>query len=84
MRSVLQAWAIECTPKHLAGTGVGVQFGITAIGSSIAPALFGMIADGFDIYTAFYFLAATIIFANFLVFFVPNGEAPHAATAAAR
>ena len=26
-RSVLQAWAIESTPKHLAGAGVGLQFG---------------------------------------------------------
>ena len=84
MRSVLQAWAIECTPKHLAGTGVGVQFGITAIGASVAPALFGVIADAWDIYAAFYFLAGTIIAANFLVFFVPNGEAPRVAPAAAR
>jgi MFS family permease len=49
MRPVLQAWAIESTPKHLAGTGVGVQFGVQAIGASIAPALFGMIADRYDI-----------------------------------
>lgn len=84
MRSVLQAWAVECTPKHLMGTGVGVQFGITAVGASAAPAVFGIIADAWDIYTAFYFLAATIIAANFLVFFVPNGEAPKPATAAAR
>lgn len=83
MRSVLQAWAIECTPRHLAGTGVGLQFGITAIGASVAPALFGMIADAFDIYAAFYFLSGTIIFANFLVFFVPNGETAKAATVAA-
>jgi MFS family permease len=83
MRSVLQAWAVECTPKHLAGTGVGLQFGITAIGASVAPALFGMIADAYDIYAAFYFLAGTIIFANFLVFFVPNGEAAKAAPVAA-
>lgn len=84
MRPVLQAWAVECTPKHLAGTGVGLQFGITAIGASLAPAVFGIIADAFDIYTAFFFLAGTIILANFLVFFMPNGEAPEPATAAAR
>lgn len=84
MRSVLQAWAVECTPSHLAGTGVGVQFGITAVGASAAPALFGVIADAWDIYAAFYFLAATIIAANFLVFFVPNGEAPRPVSAAAR
>jgi sugar phosphate permease len=83
MRPVLQAWAIEATPKHLAGTGVGLQFGITAIGASVAPATFGMIADAFDIYTAFYFLAGTIISANFLVFFMPNGAPAHAKPAAA-
>jgi MFS family permease len=72
MRPVLQAWAVESTPKHLAGTGVGMQFGIQAIGASVAPAIFGVIADATDIYTGFYFLAGTIIFANFLVFFMPN------------
>lgn len=79
-RSVLQAWAIESTPKHLAGAGVGLQFGITSIGSSISPAVFGMIADAFDIYTAFYFLAGTIIVANLLVFAMPD-ETNHNAAA---
>ena len=83
MRPVLQAWAIESTPKHLAGTGVGLQFGIQAIGASIAPAVFGMIADASGIYTAFYFLAGTIVFANLLVFFMPNGEAKRTEPAAA-
>jgi sugar phosphate permease len=78
MRPVMQAWAVEATPKHLAGTGVGIQFGVQAIGASIAPALFGMIADRYDIYTGFYFLAATIAFANVLVFFLPNGDAKQA------
>ena len=84
MRPVLQAWAVECTPTHLAGAGVGLQFGITAIGASLGPMLAGIIADASDLYTGFYFLAATIIGANFLVFFVPNGEAPKVAAAAAR
>jgi sugar phosphate permease len=83
MRSVLQAWAIECTPKHLAGASVGLQFGITAMGSSISPAVFGMIADAFDIYTAFYFLAGTIIFANLLVLPMPSGNAAKPAAAQA-
>ncbi len=78
MRPVLQAWAVECTPKHLAGTGVGLQFGITGLGGSASPALFGMIADVFDLYTGFYFLAGTIAFANFLIFFMPNGDVKQA------
>lgn len=74
MRPVLQAWAVESMPKNLAGTGVGLHSGIQAVGSGIAPAILGVIADTYDIYTAFYFLAGTIVFANLLVFFIPNGE----------
>jgi MFS family permease len=74
MRPVLQAWAVESTPKHLAGSGVGLQFGITAVGASISPAVFGIIADAYDIHTAFLFLAGTIIASNFLVMFMPGGK----------
>ncbi|MBX3661616.1 MAG: MFS transporter [Burkholderiales bacterium] len=72
MRPVMQAWAVENTPKRLAGTGVGLQFTILSIGGSIAPATFGVIADTWGVYTAFYFLAATIVAANLLVVFVPK------------
>jgi MFS family permease len=83
MRPVLQAWAVESTPRHLAGSGVGLQFGITAVGASISPALFGIIADAYDIHTAFFFLAGTIIASNILVFFMPNETARPAKPAAA-
>jgi sugar phosphate permease len=82
MRPVLQAWAVEATPRELAGSGVGLQFGIQHIGASIAPALFGMIADAYDIYTAFYFLAGTILFANLLIVFMPDQKKAHAKAAA--
>ena len=72
MRAVLQAWAVECTPKNLAGAGVGIQFAVTSFGASVSPFLFGMIADATDVYVGFYFLAGTIIFANLLVFFMPD------------
>jgi MFS family permease len=83
MRPVLQAWAVESTPKHLAGSGVGLQFGITAVGASISPALFGIIADAYDIHTAFFFLAGTIIASNFLVMFMPGGKPAARAAGAA-
>lgn len=83
MRPVLQAWAIECTPKELAGAGVGLQFGITAIGASLGPALAGVIADASDLYTGFYFLAGTIVCANVLMYFMPT-EASGAREPAAR
>jgi MFS family permease len=83
MRPVLQAWAVEATPRELAGSGVGLQFGIQHIGASIAPALFGVIADAYDLYTAFYFLAGTILFANVLIVFMPNERAAQAKPATA-
>ena len=75
MRPVMQAWAVENTPQRLAGTGVGLQFTILAIGGSIAPATFGIIADTWSVYAAFYFLAGTIILANLLVMLVPPSRA---------
>lgn len=83
VRGVLQAWAVESTPRHLAGTGVGLQFGLQAVGAAVSPAVFGMIADASDIYTAFLFLAGTIILGNALIVFMPNGEAARAKPAAA-
>ncbi len=83
MRSVLQAWALEVTPRNLAGAAVGIQFGVTHLGAAISPFLFGMIADAYSLYAGFLFLAAIIILANGLVFFMPHDK-PQAATAAAR
>jgi len=82
MRAVLHAWALEVTPKNLAGAAVGVQFGVTSLGAAVAPFLFGVIADAFGLYAGFYFLAGTIILANLLVFFMPKENTqPAAATA---
>ena len=72
MRAVLHAWALEVTPRNLAGAAVGVQFGVTSLGAAISPFLFGMIADAFSLHAGFYFLAGIIIFANVLVFFMPH------------
>ena len=72
MRAVLHAWAIESTPKNLAGSAVGIQFGVTSLGASVSPLLFGAIADATSVYMGFYFLAGTIICANLLVFFMPD------------
>jgi sugar phosphate permease len=84
MRAVLHAWAIESTPKNLAGSAVGIQFGVTSLGASVAPIVFGMIADATSVYAGFYFLAGTIICANLLVFFMPDTSSVRPAVAGAR
>lgn len=81
MRPALQAWAMDATPKSLAGSTVGLQFTFSALGSGLAPAICGMIADAYSIYAAFYFLAGTIVFANVMMLFMPEdtrGRAPAA------
>lgn len=79
VRAVLQAWTIESTPKGMAGSAIGVLFGIQALGAAISPVIFGIVADRYDVFTAFYFLAGTIVIANLLVFFTPSGKPAHAA-----
>ena len=73
-RAVMQAWALECAPKNMAGSSIALQFGVQALGSSISPTIFGMIADAHGLFVGFYFLAGTILFANVLVYFIPTSE----------
>ena len=54
------------------------------LGASVAPFLFGMIADSYGLYAGFYFLAGVIICANALVFFIPDEKLKVAPAAAAR
>jgi MFS family permease len=82
-RAVIQAWTIEETPRHLAGTGIGLVFTLQGLGAAISPTIFGLIADNYDIFTAFYFLAGTVIVANCLIVFMPNRESGHAPAPAA-
>ncbi len=71
IRPVLQAWTLECTPKKMGGTSIGLLFGVQAIGSSISPAIGGMLADRYGLMSVFFFLAVTIVIANLFILFVP-------------
>jgi MFS family permease len=73
VRAVLQAWLLDATPPGLGGSAIGILFGAQAAGAAIGPICAGILADHFGIMAAFYFLAATIVVANFLVFFTPAG-----------
>jgi MFS family permease len=71
-RSVLQAWLLDATPKHLAGTTIGILFGAQSVGGAIGPLAGGVIADHFGIIATFYFLAATIVIANLFILITPE------------
>jgi sugar phosphate permease len=72
VRAVLQAWMLDSTPAKSTGASVGIMFSTTAIGTAIAPLAAGWIADTWGLFAVFYFLAATIVIANFFVFLMPR------------
>ena len=76
VRAVLQAWLLDATPPGMGGSAVGILFGMQALGMAIGPISAGVVADHYGIMAAFYFLAATIIVANLLIFVTPVGLAP--------
>jgi MFS family permease len=71
-RPVLQAWLLEAAPKNMGGTSIGVMFGAQSLGSSIAPALAGLLADRYGLTAMFYFVTATIVIANLMVLAMPR------------
>jgi len=72
IRSVVQAWLMDITPKQMAGTSIGLLFGMQSFGSSLSPLIGGLIADMYGLNATFYFIACTIMIANLMVFFIPE------------
>jgi predicted MFS family arabinose efflux permease len=73
VRAVLQAWLLDATPPELGGSAIGLLFGAQAAGAAAGPIAAGVLADHYGIMSAFYFLAATIIVANLMIFITPAG-----------
>ena len=73
VRAVLQAWLLDATPPAMGGSAIGLLFASQAFGQAVGPLSAGIVADHYGLMGAFYFLAATIVIANFLVFVTPAG-----------
>jgi MFS family permease len=69
---VMLAWMMDLAPKNIGGTTVSALFGIQSLFAAFAPPVCGFIADRFGILYSFYFLASTILAANFLVYLIPD------------
>jgi MFS family permease len=74
-RGVMQAWLLDLAPPSMGGTAIGMLFGTFALGGAVGPLLSGMLADAYGLMAAFYFLAGTIVVANFFIFLLPPTDA---------
>ncbi|MCL6593620.1 MAG: MFS transporter [Alicyclobacillus sp.] len=72
VRPVMQAWLMDATPKKMAGSSVGIFWGIQSAGQGLSPLLGGIVADHFGIHAVFYFIAFTILVANVMVLLAPT------------
>jgi len=71
---VIWAWVLDIGPKEMGGTMVSAFSGAQSVFSSLSPVLCGVIADRWGIVAAFYFLAGTILVANFIVLAIPEAQ----------
>jgi len=67
VRPVIWAWVLDLGPKELGGSMVSFFSGAQSLLSSLSPVICGFIADRWGILAAFYFLASTVLIANFAV-----------------
>lgn len=72
LRPIMQAWAMETTKKHMAGTTTSLLFSTQALLASFSPLIGGLLADRFGMVAAFYFIAAIILAGNLVVFLIPK------------
>jgi MFS family permease len=79
VRPVIQGWMMDLVPRTMAGSAISLMFSIQAFKSAITPVIGGLIADRYGLQAVFYFLAAVLLLANAVVFFLPKAEARPAA-----
>ena len=82
VRPVIWAWVLDLSPKELGGSAVSFFSASQSLLSSLSPVICGFIADRWGILTAFYFLAGTVLVANFVVLAIREQPKPASALAA--
>jgi MFS family permease len=74
VRPVIWAWVLDLGPRQLGGSMVSFFSASQSLLSSLSPVICGFIADRWGILAAFYFLAGTILLANFIVLAIPEAR----------
>jgi MFS family permease len=74
VRPVIHSWMMDITPAHLGGTATSMLFGTQSGLSVLVPMIGGVIADKWGLVSVFYFLAATMLVANVMVYLLSHHQ----------
>ncbi len=72
VRPVLHSWMMDLAPKALSGSATSMMFGVQSLFTAVVLAGGGGLADAFGLTVVFYLLAACMLVANVLVYFLPH------------
>lgn len=72
VRPVIHSWALELAPEAMSGSAVSLLFASQSALAALVPLAGGLIADRFGLAAVFYVLAATMLVANVMVYFLPD------------
>ena len=71
-RPVIHSWMMDMAPQEVAGSATSVMFGVQAFFVVIMTTVGGIMADNWGLVVVFYFLAASMLVANVLVYNLPD------------
>ena len=74
VRPVIHSWMMDLVPASLSGSATSLLFGTQSLLSAAVPPIGGIIADAYGLPSVFYFLAGTMLVANFLVYLLPHQD----------
>ena len=72
LRPVEHSWCMDLAPEKMAGTAIGILFGVSSIFALATPILTGAVADNWEISKVFWMLAVLIVVSGLLAFFIPT------------
>ena len=76
-RPVIHSWMMDLAPVKVAASATSVMFGVQAMFVAIIVTVGGAAADRWGLGVVFYLLAASMLIANVLVYFMPHHEPGH-------
>ena len=74
VRPVIHSWMMDLVPAEISGSATSLLFGTQSLLSVMVPPIGGLIADAYGLPAVFYFLAATMLVANLLVYLLPKQD----------